>query len=216
MSEENDCSICLMSLLGNVFKTECLHDFHRSCLQSWCRKGSVSGRPGCPMCRRNLDDSDLVHLLYEASTMRQIGHFNLRNIIENTFNRQITESRLTYESVLRSYFPRSTVRFSYREEQSVNSAFLLVSTDRRRNWMPNSWVISLRTRDGQTGEAFRLSQDGVNSVVRSYDGNPPDRLNICRVCKNAVFSDWNLLRRHITEKHARTWTMEEMIRISDF
>ena len=42
-----DCSICCeRDELTNMFKTQCGHYFHRSCIQRWCDKND-----SCPICR---------------------------------------------------------------------------------------------------------------------------------------------------------------------
>ena len=50
------CSICLdegEACHPTHFKTDCNHDFHRECLEEWCKKETW-----CPYCRTELSNSD--------------------------------------------------------------------------------------------------------------------------------------------------------------
>lgn len=45
---KEECSICLESLETSDFVlTSCKHFFHKSCLESWCKKSTT-----CPLCRK--------------------------------------------------------------------------------------------------------------------------------------------------------------------
>lgn len=52
--EDDDCAICTEPLSnGNeVFTTNCLHNFHRACIEQWCNGKAVCP---CPMCKTPLD-----------------------------------------------------------------------------------------------------------------------------------------------------------------
>ena len=51
--EDGDCAICDETLtVGEVFETNCHHNFHRACIEQWCNGKAVCP---CPICRTPLD-----------------------------------------------------------------------------------------------------------------------------------------------------------------
>lgn len=50
-SELDTCGICLEELKGRVYRIDCGHHFHRSCLEQWAHE-----RSSCPTCRLILLD----------------------------------------------------------------------------------------------------------------------------------------------------------------
>ncbi|XP_045477413.1 brassinosteroid-responsive RING protein 1-like [Harmonia axyridis] len=46
---EEDCSVCLSRLTGELYLTDCGHSFHKECIDMWCSNSKC-----CPMCRTNL------------------------------------------------------------------------------------------------------------------------------------------------------------------
>ncbi|XP_045472659.1 brassinosteroid-responsive RING protein 1-like [Harmonia axyridis] len=46
---EEDCSVCLSRLTGELYLTDCRHSFHKECIDRWCSNSEC-----CPMCRTNL------------------------------------------------------------------------------------------------------------------------------------------------------------------
>ena len=51
--EDGDCAICDETLtVGEVFETNCHHNFHRACIERWCNGKAVCP---CPICRTPLD-----------------------------------------------------------------------------------------------------------------------------------------------------------------
>ncbi|XP_045477427.1 brassinosteroid-responsive RING protein 1-like [Harmonia axyridis] len=46
---EEDCSVCLSRLTGELYLTDCRHSFHKECIRRWCSNSKCS-----PMCRTNL------------------------------------------------------------------------------------------------------------------------------------------------------------------
>ena len=53
--EDEDCSICFLPLAdntnGEVFRTNCNHNFHLACIQRWCDRKAMCL---CPMCNTSL------------------------------------------------------------------------------------------------------------------------------------------------------------------
>lgn len=58
--EDNTCSICLLTLGGEVRVTPCQHAYHRECIDEWFRS-----KPDCPICRRTLDPALEVQKLIQ-------------------------------------------------------------------------------------------------------------------------------------------------------
>ena len=51
--EDEDCAICTEPLtVGEVFKTNCNHNFHLACIERWCSGKAVCP---CPMCKTPLN-----------------------------------------------------------------------------------------------------------------------------------------------------------------
>ena len=51
--EDEDCAICDQTLkVGEIFETNCHHNFHRACIEQWCNGKAVCP---CPICRTSLD-----------------------------------------------------------------------------------------------------------------------------------------------------------------
>lgn len=48
---DDDCSICLERLKGNILKTSCNHSFHYKCIRQLFDNDTLN----CPNCRRNVD-----------------------------------------------------------------------------------------------------------------------------------------------------------------
>lgn len=51
---DEDCAICLASLLDRCVATPCVHCFHLACLETHVRTSARSGPPRCPTCRTSL------------------------------------------------------------------------------------------------------------------------------------------------------------------
>ena len=78
------CSICLGDILeGNSCKTNCNHEFCKTCLDLWFDKNKLS----CPMCRTEIKyfnyngiDNRVVSI-YRLGRQRQPNHVNATSII---------------------------------------------------------------------------------------------------------------------------------------
>ena len=56
---QQPCSICLNSLLNNIVKLKCGHEFHETCLDGWETQGNIT----CPMCREPFKEIQYMALI---------------------------------------------------------------------------------------------------------------------------------------------------------
>eukprot|EP00931_Biecheleriopsis_adriatica_P005574 TRINITY_DN107073_c0_g1_i1.p1 TRINITY_DN107073_c0_g1~~TRINITY_DN107073_c0_g1_i1.p1 ORF type:complete len:107 (+),score=12.43 TRINITY_DN107073_c0_g1_i1:73-393(+) len=56
VSSQGECSICYEEL-GSCVETQCGHQFHKECLESWLAIQSSAGNTSCPMCRSKLQST---------------------------------------------------------------------------------------------------------------------------------------------------------------
>ena len=64
--EDGECSICLEPLTdntnGEIYETNCKHNFHRGCIERSCRQQVNNGQEcTCPNCRTTLNPSPLTN-----------------------------------------------------------------------------------------------------------------------------------------------------------
>jgi hypothetical protein len=55
---DHTCAICLERIISGNIKTKCKHNFHKKCLQGWCKsKEDLITGAACPICRSNIKDT---------------------------------------------------------------------------------------------------------------------------------------------------------------
>jgi len=123
MNNENICSICYEELENsdenpNIYKLECNHVYHSSCIIKWFR----SGHNNCPLCNDTTIDTHLSY--YEKiSTIEEIKKLgrrkscplNIKNILTKIKN--CTKEKKEHEKIFNEF--KKTHKLIYNTEKNL-------------------------------------------------------------------------------------------------
>ena len=168
------CAICLDSVNDPLMlTTKCKHTFHEYCLDTWLTQSKT-----CPFCRENC-------FKYECQPNKWLLY--RERIITRCFD-----------------LDEANVVFKYHNNNQLSWKATWFITGASNTWLPRPWKAHIYQHgDIKTKFALGYLLNGTPSFIRSNNGDPPNRLRVCKFCNNVVYSEKLDLDNHIRAKHKK-------------